>query len=53
MKLARDMAINEPTLMLIKQYGKAELGWRDAEFYWPVFVVQKNIKAAVYTSELL
>lgn len=53
LKLARDMAINEPTLMLIKQNGKSELGWRDAEFYWPVLVVQKNVKAAVYTSDLL
>ena len=53
LKLARDMAISEPTLMLIKQNGKSELGWRDAEFYWPVLVVQQNVKAAVYTSDLL
>lgn len=53
LKKAREMAVDTPTLMLIKQNGKADLGWRGAEFYWPVLVVQKKIKAVVYTSELI
>ena len=53
LKVARDMADSIPVLMLIKQNGKAELGWKDAPFYWPVLVVQKNIKPAVYTSDLI
>lgn len=52
-KIAKDMAVNEPTLMLIKQNGYEERGWRGAEFYWPVLVTPKNVSTAVYTSEVL
>ncbi len=41
-----------PTLMLMKQCGNKEEGWRDAEFYWPVLIVQTNVRAAVYTSDI-
>lgn len=50
---AKNVAINNPTLMLMKQEGKVELGWKGAEFYWPVLVTQKNIKTAVYSSKVL
>lgn len=53
LKVAREMADNAPVLMLIKQNGKVELGWKDAQFYWPVLVVQQNIKPSVYTSDLI
>ena len=53
LKAAREMADNTPVLMLIKQNGKAELGWKDAQFYWPVLVVQKDVKSAAYTSDLI
>lgn len=53
LRKAKLMAIDEPTLMLMKQIGTEELGWRGAEFYWPVIVVQKNIDTAVYASELV
>jgi len=50
---AKKMAVSEPTLMLMRQNGREELGWRGAEFYWPVLVTPKNIETAVYTSELI
>lgn len=53
LRQAKEMAVNEPTLMLMKQNGYEEKGWRGAEFYWPVLVTQENVNTAVYTSELL
>lgn len=53
LRQAKEMAVTEPTLMLMKQEGAEENGWRGTEFYWPVIVTQNNVKTAVYTSELL
>ena len=53
LRKAKEMATKEPTLMLMKQNGNEELGWRGAEFYWPILVTPKKIDTAVYTSELL
>ena len=53
LKVAREIASDMPTLMLFKQNGKEEQGWRGAPFYWPVLVVQRQINAAVYTSDVL
>ncbi len=53
LKQAKELAVNEPTLMLMKQNGSKEKGWRDSPFYWPVLVIQKNIDTSVYVSDLL
>lgn len=53
LRQAKEMAKTEPTLMLMKQNGHADNGWRDAEFYWPVLVTPENVGTAVYTSEIL
>lgn len=53
LRQAKEMAKTEPTLMLMKQNGYEENGWRGAEFYWPVLVTPENVDTAVYTSELL
>lgn len=45
---SRDAAIDYPVLMLLRQNGLKEDGWRDAPFYWPVLIVPKNIKKVVY-----
>ncbi len=47
---AKQMAQTEPTLMLMKQNGHLEHGWRGAEFYWPVLVAPENIDTAVYSA---
>lgn len=53
---ARDKAIDSPVITFIRQNGKKNidangrnLGWNDAEFYWPVLMTQKNMKQAVYS----
>ncbi|SFU53549.1 Z1 domain-containing protein [Clostridium sp. DSM 8431] len=53
LRQAKEMAVNEPTLMLMKQNGYEKNGWRGAEFYWPVLVTPERVSTAVYTSELL
>ena len=53
LRQAKEMAIDNPTLMLMKQNGNEENGWKGAAFYWPVLVTQKHIDTAVYTSEVL
>ncbi|MPM02564.1 hypothetical protein SDC9_48813 [bioreactor metagenome] len=53
LRQAKEMATIEPTLMLMKQNGDEDKGWRGAEFYWPVLVTPENVDTAVYTSELL
>jgi len=45
---ARAKAIDLPVLMLIRENGNADQGWRDTPFYWPVLVVQQNVRSAVY-----
>ncbi|MSR92098.1 Z1 domain-containing protein [Inconstantimicrobium porci] len=52
LRSAKEMAISEPTLMLMRQNGRKENGWRDAEFYWPVLVAHKDIDTAVYAGKL-
>lgn len=49
MPLARAKAIDKPVLMLFRENGKKEDGWRDAPFYWPSFLAQDNIKPVVFT----
>ena len=53
LRQAKEMAKREPTLMLMRQNGHEDKGWRGAEFYWPVLVTQEHVQTAVYTSELL
>lgn len=53
LRQAKEMAVNEPTLMLMKQNGYEDKGWRGSEFYWPVLVTPENVNTAVYTSEVL
>ena len=53
LRQVKEMATIEPNLMLMKQNGYEENGWKGAEFYWPVLVTPENVDTAVYTSELL
>jgi len=53
LRQAKEMSNLEPTIMMMKQNGYEEKGWRDAEFYWPVLVTQETADTAVYTSDIL
>ena len=47
----KEMAKNIPVIMLLKQNGSSENGWRDAAFYWPVIVMPANMPNYVYSEE--
>ena len=49
LKPSREIAIDRPVLMLLGQTGLKENGWNDAPFYWPVFLVQKNVNEGIFT----
>jgi hypothetical protein len=46
--IARNIAIDLPMLMLIRQNGLEEHGWRGTPFYWPVIVAQRNARTAIF-----
>jgi hypothetical protein len=47
-KRARSM----PALMLLRQRGGADKGWRDLAFWWPVIVVPQDAVTSVYANEI-
>lgn len=49
MPKARSRATDRPVLMLFRENGKKEDGWRDTPFYWPSFLAQENIRPVVFT----
>ena len=49
--VAKRFAIDNPMLMLIRQNGAEEQGWRGTPFYWPVIVAQQNTKTAIFANE--
>ena len=50
--IAKNTALDNPMLMLIRQNGSEEKGWRGSPFYWPVIYAQKNIKTVIFSSEI-
>ena len=45
---SREAAWDYPVLMLLRQNGKEENGWRGTPFYWPVLVTPKKISQTLY-----
>lgn len=52
-KIARNYAIDNPILFLLRQEGKADKGWRDAPFYWPVIRAQANTPSAIFATDII
>jgi hypothetical protein len=52
-RLARQFAINQPILFLLRQEGRKDKGWRDTPFYWPVIRAQGNTPTAIYATHSL
>lgn len=48
-KPSRDIAVDRPVLILIRQNGSASQGWRNTPFYWPVLVMPQNLKSGIFT----
>ena len=50
-KIARECSIGHtPTLMLIRQEGTSEKGWKDCPFWWPVLLPPKGMKPVIFAS---
>lgn len=47
--IVREMAENMPVLMLLRENGSSEKGWKNTPFYWPVLVLQRNLEDVVFT----
>jgi hypothetical protein len=52
-RLAKEFAIDNPILFLLRQDGRAEKGWKGTPFYWPVIRAQFNTKTAIYASDAI
>lgn len=50
--IAHEWAKTIPMLMLFKQNGREENGWRGSPFWWPVFVAPENTHTAIFASAL-
>jgi hypothetical protein len=48
---AERKARNIPVLMLLKQKGSEESGWRGLPFWWPVIVVPQDAVTSVFAAE--
>lgn len=48
-KPAREKALDRPVLMLLRQNGREEQGWRGTPFYWPVFVSKADMTPGIFT----
>lgn len=52
-RVARRVAVNSPMLMLFRQNGTEEQGWRGTLFYWPVIVAPQNIRTSIFAHETM
>jgi hypothetical protein len=53
MAIAEEYASHAPMLMLFKESGSEEGGWRGAEFWWPVLVAQQSAHPVIFAAETL
>jgi hypothetical protein len=48
---AREKAKSIPVLMLLRQKGSQEKGWRGLPFWWPVVVVPDDAVTSIFAAE--
>ncbi|TSJ66146.1 hypothetical protein FPQ10_08280 [Allobacillus sp. SKP2-8] len=53
LKVAKELAIDQPAIMLLKQNGLEVNGWRGTPFWWPVILTQLNIESTIYAKETI
>lgn len=51
--IAKSVASETACLILLKQNGFKENGWRDAEFWWPILMTPLNSKRAIFASKTI
>lgn len=47
-KIAREYATDAPMLMLFRQNGLKEQGWKGHPFYWPVVVAPESAYTSIF-----
>lgn len=52
-QIARSVANETACLILLKQNGSEENGWRNTEFWWPILITPLNSRPAVFASETM
>ncbi len=50
-QLARSKAEDIPTLMLLRQNGEEDKGWRGLPFWWPVVVTPRSAATAIFATD--
>ena len=53
LKIAREFAMDIPSLILLRQNGLAENGWRGTPFWWPVLVAPKETIPTVFAKKTI
>jgi len=51
--IAKQVAVDTPVLMLLRQNGSKVDGWRDAPFWWPVLMSPKNTEVTIFAEETI
>jgi len=51
-KVARDIAVDIPCLILLRQKGKRDLGWAGGPFWWPVLRLPSNMSTVVFAKDI-
>ena len=49
-RIARDVATDIPMLMLFRQNGLEQQGWRNTPFYWPVLWAPRDARTAIFSN---
>lgn len=49
LQTAYKLGKTHPSVILLRQNGHSESGWKDAPFYWPVIVAQSNMQTTIFS----
>jgi hypothetical protein len=51
-EIAKNYALDVPMLMLFRQEGSKEKGWRGSEFYWPVIYMPQYMRPVIFANDV-
>ncbi|UBH09004.1 Z1 domain-containing protein [Macrococcus armenti] len=49
LQTAYKLGKTHPSVILLRQNGLSDSGWKDAPFYWPVIVAQSNMQTTIFS----
>ncbi|QWH59510.1 hypothetical protein EXW39_04760 [Bacillus mycoides] len=53
LKVAKQLARTVPALILTRQNGDEDQGWRGAPFYWPILIAPEETKTTVFSNKTI